>query len=247
MVYLDADETSKGETSKGAKESGPSERADHSQVISRHKIEIDKFDGNNNFNMWRVEVIDALTAQDLEETITEDEKPDDITDRKWEKMNCIACGLIRSCLSQDVKYLVLEKTVAKKMWKILGDQYLSRAVEARFRLKLRLANFSMKTGISISQHLTDFTKLMTDVHSVGIEVSEEDKAVAIIKSLPNSYNAWIEGYISSAKIVNGEISITYADLSYMLLNRQFWTDEESLSSSYKSEALVVTNQPRGRQ
>jgi len=33
------------------------------------KIDVVKFDGKNNFGMWRCEVMDALTASNLEDTL----------------------------------------------------------------------------------------------------------------------------------------------------------------------------------
>lgn len=36
---------------------------------SQHKIENDKFDGTNNFNMWHIEVTHTLMAANLEDTI----------------------------------------------------------------------------------------------------------------------------------------------------------------------------------
>jgi len=39
--------------------------------MSPHPLKIDvvKFDGKNNFGMWRCEVMDALTASNLEDTL----------------------------------------------------------------------------------------------------------------------------------------------------------------------------------
>jgi len=37
--------------------------------IHQSKIDIVKFDGTNNFSMWRCEVMDALNTQNLEDTL----------------------------------------------------------------------------------------------------------------------------------------------------------------------------------
>ena len=39
------------------------------------KIDVVKFDGTNNFGMWRCEVIDVLNMQNLEDTLLLQEKP----------------------------------------------------------------------------------------------------------------------------------------------------------------------------
>lgn len=64
-----------------------------------HKIDIQKFNGNNNFNMCRVEVMDALVVSNLEYMIEMEEIPEVINERTWVKMNQISCGIIRSYLS----------------------------------------------------------------------------------------------------------------------------------------------------
>ena len=41
------------------------------------------------------EVIDALTVSNLEGTLRLKEKPEETSEKNWEKMNRTACGLIR--------------------------------------------------------------------------------------------------------------------------------------------------------
>ena len=55
------------------------------------RIDVVKFNGINNFGMWRCEVMDALNASNLEDTLLLEKKRSTTTDEEWEKMN-------RSCL-----------------------------------------------------------------------------------------------------------------------------------------------------
>ena len=57
-------------------------------------IDVAKFDGTNNFSLWRCEVLDALNAQNLEDTLESQEKPTEIKEKIWKKMNRTACGVI---------------------------------------------------------------------------------------------------------------------------------------------------------
>ena len=43
------------------------------------KIDVVKFDGTNNFGMWRCEVMDALTASNLKDSLQLEEKPKKIS------------------------------------------------------------------------------------------------------------------------------------------------------------------------
>ena len=72
------------------------------KIMNPHSLKIDvvKFDGKNNFEMWRCEVMDALTASNLENTPQLGKKCEITSEEDWDKMNRTACGLIRSCLTQ---------------------------------------------------------------------------------------------------------------------------------------------------
>ena len=100
-----------------------------------------KFNGTNNFGMWRCEVMDSLNASNLEDTLLLKKKQSTTTEEEWEKMNRSACGLIRSCLIQDIKYLVLHEASARQLWEILERKYLTRSIESRLQLKSKLYGF----------------------------------------------------------------------------------------------------------
>jgi len=99
-------------------------------------------------------------------------------------MNQTACGLIRSCLTQDIKYHVLHEIFAKQLWEILEDKYLTKGVESRLQLKRRLYRFQMKRGISVNEHMNSYTKLLTDLVNVDVKIDKEDKAVILLNFLP---------------------------------------------------------------
>ena len=56
--------------------------------------------------------MDALTASNLKNALRLEKKRASTTEKEWGKMNRSACGLIRSCLTQDIKYHVLHETFA---------------------------------------------------------------------------------------------------------------------------------------
>ena len=89
--------------------------------MNRYQLKIDvvKFDGKNNFRMWRCEIMDALTTSKLEDTLQLEKKRDSTSEEDWDKMNRTACGLIRYCLTQDIKYHLLYETSVRQLWEIL--------------------------------------------------------------------------------------------------------------------------------
>ena len=77
------------------------------------KIDVIKFDGEINFVMWRCEVMDALFTQWLIDTIENDATPAGMDEDVWIFRNRMACAVIRSCLTQDIKYNVMTATSTK--------------------------------------------------------------------------------------------------------------------------------------
>ena len=45
------------------------------------KIDVVKFNGTNNFGLWRCNVLDALNAQNLKDSLELQEKPTDIEEK----------------------------------------------------------------------------------------------------------------------------------------------------------------------
>ena len=113
------------------------------KTINPHPLKIDvvKFDGKNDYGMWRCKVIIALKASNLKDTLRLEKKPKATSEQDWDKMNRMRCGLIRSYLTQDIKYHVLHETSVRKLWEILEKKYLTKSIESRLQLKRRLYRF----------------------------------------------------------------------------------------------------------
>ena len=56
--------------------------------MNPHSLRIDvvKFNGTNNFGMWRCEVMDTLTTSNLEDTLRLAKKRNTTTEEDWDKM-----------------------------------------------------------------------------------------------------------------------------------------------------------------
>jgi len=88
--------------------------------------------------------MDALNAQNLKSTLVLQEKPIETSEKDCNKMNWTACDIIRSYLTQDIKYHVMNKTFARNIWEILKSKYLTKSIENRLPLKKRLYHFQLK-------------------------------------------------------------------------------------------------------
>ena len=138
---------------------------------------------------------------------------EETSEKDSDKMNQMAYGVIRSCLTHDIKYHVIYETSAMKMWEILKKKYLTKSIESRLLLKRRLYRFQLKKRLSITEHMNDYTKLLTDLVNVDVDIEEEDKALILLNSLPDEeYGTFI------LTLINGKQSLNYNDVSATLVN-----------------------------
>lgn len=200
-------------------------------MVSTAKFEVEKFDGTNNFGMWQCEVMDVLVHQELD--IALEDKPEEMSTKDWEKINRQACGTIRLCLAKDQKYFVMRETKAKELWKKLENKYMTKSVENRLYLKKKLFRFQFREGISLSEHLNDYNKILADLKNLDVEISDEDKALLLLNSLPDIYDHLI------TTLLYGKDEIKFDDVSNALTNNEYRKKDKQAHRDTISEALIV--------
>jgi len=134
--------------------------------------------------MWRCEVMDALTASNLEDTLRLEKKRETTTEEDWDKMNRMVCDFIRSYLTRDIKYHVLHETFARQLWEILKKKYLTKGIESWLQLKRKLYRFQMKRVLFIDEYMSSYKRLLTELVNVDVKIDEDDKAVILLTSFP---------------------------------------------------------------
>ena len=78
------------------------------------RFEIEKFNGKNNFEIWKVKMYDLLMQQGVAKALLGKAKqPYTMTDDEWSDLDERALSGIRLCLADDVLFnIVSEKTAA---------------------------------------------------------------------------------------------------------------------------------------
>ena len=65
------------------------------------RFEIEKFDGETNFNLWQVRMMTILVQSDLKKVVT-GKKPENLNKTKWEEPDEKALSTIQLCLTNTV-------------------------------------------------------------------------------------------------------------------------------------------------
>ncbi|KAE8690124.1 hypothetical protein F3Y22_tig00110926pilonHSYRG00104 [Hibiscus syriacus] len=155
-------------------------------VVTNVRFAVEIFDGTGHFGMWKSEVLDVLFQQGLNIAI-EGEKPDDVEEKEWKRINRLACGTIRSCLSREQKYAFFKETSANKLWKALEEKFLKKSGQNKLYMKKRLFRFNYVPGTTMNDHITSFNQLVTDLMNMDVTFEDEDLALMLMGSLPDDY------------------------------------------------------------
>eukprot|EP00253_Pinus_taeda_P010847 PITA_10847 len=130
-------------------------------MASSKKIEIEKFNGPS-FELWKLKMEDLLVDKD--QWIVVD--PDSIL------LN------------------VSREATVKALWDKLGTLYQSKSLVNKLFLQKKPYNLRMKDGDSAIEHLNVNT-VVSQLSSVDIKISDEDKCISLLCSLPDSWDSLV--------------------------------------------------------
>ena len=113
---------------------------------------------------------------------------------------------------------------------------MKKSIENRLYLKKRIFCFQHKKGTSMNEHLNDFNKMIADLKNLDVEIDDEDKALLLLNSLPDTYEHLV------TTLLYGKEKIKFIDVSNALVNNEYRKKDQIVHKESTSEALTV----RGR-
>ena len=103
------------------------------------KFEIEKFNGKNNFKIWKVKMHYLLVQQGAVKVLLGKEKqPVSITDDDWDEMDGRALSVIRLCLVEDVLFNIFTENTRFGLWSKLETLYMMKSLTNKIFLKRKL-------------------------------------------------------------------------------------------------------------
>lgn len=95
-------------------------------------------------------------------------------------------------LSNEVLREVSKEKTASGLWEKLEELFLKKSLAKRLYMKRNLYMFSMKDGTTLKDHVDEFNKLILDLENVNIVLEDEDRALILLSSLPDSYEHFVD-------------------------------------------------------
>ena len=155
---------------------------------------IDKLDGSN-WITWKFQMRHLLLAKGLwgyvdgSETLREDASAQQQAD--FRKASQKAFSTIVMAISTSQLYLITSVEEPKNAWDALRDHYERDTLANKLMLKKQYFRTEMKEGTSIENHIKHMKELTDKLAAIGAPISDEDKVVTLLGSLPRSYSTLV--------------------------------------------------------
>ena len=116
--------------------------------MSSYKFDIEKFNGSNDFTLWKLKMKAILVQQKCEEAIEGEEKLSiELTVAQKAEAVKRAHSTIPLSLVDEVLREVADKTTAVGLWKKLESRYQKRSLSNKLYQKKRLHTLKMSEGM----------------------------------------------------------------------------------------------------
>ena len=192
-----------------------------------------------NYTLWRPRMEDLLNYKDLFDPIEmEGKNPDPTKEGEWKKLNKKVIGQIRQWIDHSVFHHVAQEIDAYALWKKLEDMYQAKTARNKALLMRRLVNLKLRGGTSVAEHTSEFQSLVNQLYTVELKLGDEEQALLLLSSLPDSWETLVVSLSNSAP--NGKLTMSM--VKDALFNEE--TRRKDIGSD-QSHALVT--EKRGRQ
>jgi hypothetical protein len=113
----------------------------------------------------------------------------------------------------------------KDLWDKLGKLYQYKSLVNKLFLRKKLYNLRMRDGDSVAEHLNAFNTVVSQLVSVEIKISNEDKCISLLCSLPDSWDSLV------LAIGSNTIALKFDEvISSLLLEEMRWKNMEGQST-----------------
>ncbi|KAH9687883.1 Integrase catalytic domain-containing protein [Citrus sinensis] len=151
--------------------------------MANPKIDLEKFNGKNDFNMWKVKMEALLVTQGLGDAIqpvTKKEGKEFSTSKTPEQVAEIdrkARGTIILSLADSVIREVAKEPTVAGLWAKLESIYMKKSLANRLYIKKRMFTLKMMEGTPLDDHLDEFNKVCDTLETIDAALDDEDKAL----------------------------------------------------------------------
>jgi len=102
------------------------------EKVQRSKFEVDKFNENNKFELWKINMWDLLLQQGLQKVLVrKTKKLVSMIDGEWEDLDAITLNTVRLCLEDEVMFNIVGEETTIGLWNRLENLYIENSLTNR--------------------------------------------------------------------------------------------------------------------
>jgi hypothetical protein len=163
----------------------------------------------NNWMPWKRRMMAVLRDQQLDSYIETDAKPPVYADpakpedaekeaiKKWREGDAKARTRIELAIGDSEMVHIIGATTASEMWKQLTLVKESRGRLGILTTRRALYRTIADEGFDLVEHVTKLRKLQEELHLMGSIVADEDFAMILVSSLPESWDIYTSAYLGT--------------------------------------------------
>ena len=135
-------------------------------------------------------------------------------------------------------YLLGDPEDPVTVWQKLANQFEKKTWANKLNLRRRLHSLRLKHGDSVQEHIKAMTEIFYSLSVVGDAVSEEDRVVYLLASLPDSYDVLVTALEASEDVPKMEV------VTERLLHEERKLKERTDVSESMEKSMNLRQRPR---
>ena len=161
-----------------------------------------------NYPTWKVQCRMALMKEGLWNIVDGTEAaPGPENDRytKFLARRNRALAIIVLSLEPSLLYLIGDPEDPTTVWEKLANQFQKRTWANKLEMRRNLFSLRLKNGGSVQEHVKAMTEIFEGLSVIGDPISEEDRVVHLLASLPDSYNMLVTAFEANVEVPKFEV------------------------------------------
>ena len=189
-----------------------------------------------NYPTWKIQCRMALMKEGLWRIVTSQETAptgSEAEQAKFASRRDRALATVVLSVNTSLLYLVGDPEDPVVVWKKLADQFEKKTWATRLDLRRKLHSLRLNDGDSVQEHVRIMTELFDTLSVAGETVSEEDRVVYLLASLPESYSVLVTALEANEAVPKLEV------VTERILHQERKSKEKSVASSSTESAMTA--------
>ena len=158
----------------------------------------------SNYATWKVHCKMALMKEGLwsitNGSETDPGSADTDKQAKFVERRDRALAIIVLAVHPSLLYLLGDPQNPKDVWDKIANQFQKKSWANKYALQKRLSTLKLKEKGSVQQLIKSLMEIFEELSIIGHPVEEEDRVVALLTSLPKSYDVLVTALEANSEV-----------------------------------------------